>query len=171
MKHHALQRIRRQRPVEVERRGRRPFATSRHQQTQRGRQPPRHKLEHSLGSQIDPLHVIDRDEHGADTTHVGEHPNDRRGRRPRIHGLRAGDAQQRRCERKLLRAGQLCSCVVEGGTDQVGQRRIGEPRLALRRPGPQHPISTSLGKRTASNQTVDFPIPASPSSSNAPEPC
>jgi len=122
--HDALKRIRRQRPVEIKRRSRRTIAAPCHQQPQRGRQPPRHKLERPLGSQINPLHVIDRHQDGADTTHFRKHPNDRRGRRPRIHGLGAGDAQQRRRERKLLRVRQPRSCVVEGGADHVGQRGI-----------------------------------------------
>jgi hypothetical protein len=114
-----------------------------------------------------PLHVVDRHQHRLLAGEFGEHPDHGGRHGPRICRLTAGDAQQRGGERKLLRMRELRTHLVERWTDDVSQGRIGELRLALGRPARSKRYPRAPARRTDSNQTVDFPIPASPSTSSA----
>ena len=132
----------RQGVIEVERSLILALGALRQQHPQPSGKPARRELERALGRGIHPLHVVDRHEHRSLAGELAEHADQRRGRRARVSWLVRCDAQQRGRERTLLGRGQRGSRLVERRADDVGEHRVGEPGLALRRPSPQHTICT-----------------------------
>ena len=66
-------------------------------------------------------------------------------RRPRIGRFVRLGAQQGNRKRPLLRRGQGRARLVERLAEQVGERNVGELRLALRRTDLEHPVGPVLG--------------------------
>ena len=132
----------RQGVVEVERSLILALGALRQQHPQLSGKPACRELERALRRGIHPLHVVDRYEHRSLAGELAEHTDQRRGRRARVSWLDRRDAQQRGRERTLLGRGQRGSRLVERRADDVGEHRVGEPGLALRRASPQHTIGT-----------------------------
>ena len=135
----------RQRTREPERQVGVSFDPPRHEQREPGRQPPRREREGLLRRRVEPLDVVDRQQHGAPRRERVQ-DGDQRGRgRSRVRRLVRLSEQERRFERAPLQRRQLALRLLERGADEVGDRRVRELRLALRRARLQHAETARIG--------------------------
>ena len=103
------------------------------QQAGASRQPAHGELERLSRRGVEPLHVVDRDEQRLPLGERGEHADQRRRRRACVGRVVAFAAQQRRREGALLDGRKRRAGLVEGGADEIRERRVRQRRLALRR--------------------------------------
>ena len=78
------------------------FGTAGEQQTEAARQPPERERESLLGGRVEPLKIVDRDEHGLLLDEDGKDADERGGRRSRWRLRTRFVAQESRFERTFL---------------------------------------------------------------------
>ena len=145
-RHDALDAALRKRPREPERQLLAACRSASQEQAEPSRQPAGRERERSLGGRVEPLHVVDSDEHRAALRERREHPDEARRDRPRVGALVRLAPQQRRRQRPLLHGRQRIAQALEHVADEIGKRGEGEPSLALGRPRPQHAQPSRLGE-------------------------
>ena len=122
-----------QRARKPERRIRRRRRPPRDEHADPRRQPSHGERDRFLRRAVEPLHVVDREQHRLTLGEDGEDADERRRRRPRRRRPVRLLAQERRAERPLLDDGKPRARAVEDVADEVGERSVGEVGLALRR--------------------------------------
>ena len=104
-----------------------PSAPPGHQQAQPPREPPRHEGERCRRGTIEPLHIIDGEQHRRAFGEHCQHGHKRGRGYPCVGWLIRRGAQQDGGERTLLRIGQGCPDLIERDAGNVGERCIGKP--------------------------------------------
>ena len=122
---------------------------------------------------VEPLGVVDRDQDRPIRGEESEQPGDRDRQGPLVgrRGRWPRSAAARRRARGAAGAGSRRERLVVDVAEQVGQAAERQPLLGPRRPrGQDEPTRELRRASTAASQTVDFPMPASPSSTSAASP-
>jgi hypothetical protein len=106
------------------------------------RQAADHERQHPGRGHVQPLDVVDRDDHRAGRGQRAQHPQrrDRHGSLVRGSALDLG-SEERRVQGALLRGGEVGQLEVE----QVTKCRVGESGLRFRGAAGQHPMSPCPG--------------------------
>ena len=95
-------------------------------------QPSQGDLQHPGRRRVEPLQIVERDQHGALLGKRSQHVQERKADRTRVRGLRArigeqeGDLERTASQRRQRR----CHFVEDRG-DQIGESREGERGLGL----------------------------------------
>ena len=135
-------------------------------------EPPQRERERIRRGHVQPLTVVDRDHDRLALRKRPQHVVHRHSERTRIGArLLAALQQERGLERLLPRSRELGKHLGSALAQQVAECGVRKPLLGLRRPGREHPQRTlTRGLETPASQSVDLPIPASPSSTIEPVP-
>ena len=104
---------------------------TRQQQSQPGRQSTRRERQRLARGRVEPLHIVDRNEHRPLLRKSRENRKEAARRRPRQGSFIRVGAQERRRERALLHIRKLIAHLVERRSHKIRQRGVGERRLRL----------------------------------------
>ena len=117
---------------------------------------------------VEPLNVVDREEKGRVLGEQLQCTANRHPERPRIDPVpRRLFAEERDLERSPPRRRQRRQHVVEDVLEQIAQPHVSEAALGLGRSRREDAQSLRARMLDAASQSVDFPMPASPSSTSA----
>ena len=126
------------------------------------------ELEHGGGRRVEPLRVVDRDEHGARRREQAERAEDGKAD-PVLVGRSAVRVleQERDLERVPPRRGKLLERLGQHVLEQIAERRVRQLHLAAGRAADEDRYERACAASTAASHSVVLPIPGSPSSTNA----
>ena len=96
------------------------------------------ELERALRRAVEPLHVVDGDDHRAPRGEGAEDAEEPHGGRSRVRLPVLLGTEQRHVECAALRQGKLGSHLGVRRRDEIGERRVGERRFRLRGPGDEN---------------------------------
>ena len=133
-----------------------------------GLQPPARELEHTSRRWVEPLNVVDGDEH-CRSVREDPHAGEESGCDRAIVGRDAVRIfkQERELECMSLRRRELRQHVNNEPIQQIGQTCERQPHLGAARLGQENSAPPRRARSTPSRQTRVFPIPASPSRNSA----
>ena len=110
-----------------------------------GAEPPPRERERLRGGGVEPLHVVDRDQHRALGCQPAQQPEQCHAECALVArgGARALE-QQRDTQRLGLRSRERVDCIVERPCEEVAEPGECELCLSFRRPALQHPVGAPL---------------------------